>query len=57
MPKLSECLKPHTLLHTVTGIGLGLLAAALFPGVYAWAATAGVVLIVLALIGEFFWNR
>ncbi len=57
MPKISECLKPHILVHTVTGIGLGLLAAGLFPSIYAWAATLGVVLIVLALAGEFFWNK
>lgn len=57
MPKISECLKPHALTHTLTGIGLGLLAAGLFPSIYAWAVTLGMVLIVLALIGEFVWNK
>lgn len=57
MPKMSECLKPHALVHTLVGIGLGLLAAGLFPGIYAWAVTLGVVLIVLGLVGEFFWNK
>lgn len=57
MPKLSECLKPHALTHTLTGLGLGLLAAALFPSIYAWGATLGVIFIVVALAAEFIWNK
>ena len=56
MPKMNECLKPHALVHTLVGIGLGLLAAGIFPSIYAWAATLGVIFIVVGLIGEFFGN-
>lgn len=57
MPKMSECTKPHALVHTVVGLGLGLLFAAIFPAVYAWGATLALVVIVIGLVGEFVWNK
>jgi len=50
--KMNECWKPHSLLHTVAGIGLGFLLLALAPQFFANALILGVVLIILAVLGE-----
>jgi len=50
---LQECLKPHALLHTVTGIGLGIILMSFFP--YTPLETVrfmGVALIAIAFLGE-----
>ena len=49
---MNECWKPHSLLHTVAGIGLGFLLLALAPQFFANALILGVVLIILAVLGE-----
>lgn len=54
MPKVSECMKPHALVHLVTGAGIGLLLS----GVFAESAmTFGVALVVLGIVGEVFTNK
>jgi len=30
--KLKECLTPHALMHTLFGLGLGIILVSLFPG-------------------------
>lgn len=57
MPKMEECLKPHALLHIVTGVGLGLLLVGVVPSVLGNAVMWGVVLVVAAVVGEFVWNK
>jgi hypothetical protein len=52
--KMKECMTPHALLHTLTGIGVGLILAGLSPGIYGMAVTLGVVLTGLGIVGEFF---
>lgn len=51
---MKDCLKPHSLLHTVAGIGIGLvlsvwLAQLSSSNVLLW----GVILIVVGVLGEF----
>lgn len=50
---LKECTKPHSLLHLVSGAGLGMIVLALLPGLSANALTLGVVLVVVALVAEY----
>lgn len=57
MPDLKECLKPHPLLHTLSGIGLGLVVVALLPALFPSALTLGVVLVVAGLLGEFLFLK
>ncbi len=57
MPKLSECTKPHALVHLVSGAGVGILLYSLIPGLAAMGATLGVILVVAAIVGEFVWNK
>lgn len=49
---MQECLKPHPLLHALSGIGLGLVIVALVPGLVANALTLGIILIVVGLVLE-----
>ena len=54
MLNMKECLKPHALVHLVTGAGIGFVVSALVPtltgqtGLY-----TGIGLIVVAVIAEF----
>lgn len=57
MPDLKECLKPHPLLHTLSGVGLGLVIVALLPALGPSALTLGVVLVVAGLLGEFLFLK
>lgn len=49
-----RCLTPHALLHTLTGVGLGLVLIVLVPSLVANALTIGIVLVVAAVVGEMF---
>ena len=57
MPKMEECMKPHALLHILTGVGLGLVLISLVPGLVSNALMLGVVLVVVAFVGEFAVNK
>lgn len=50
---IKECTKPHPLLHTVSGIGLGMLLIALIPELALNAFMLGIVLLVVGVAGEF----
>ena len=54
MPKMSECMKSHALVHLVSGAGVGLLLAGMLGGS---ASTAGIALVVLGVVAEFFVNK
>lgn len=51
--KIKECMKPHPLLHSLSGIGLGLVLVGLVPALAANALVFGIILVVLAVAGEF----
>ena len=57
MPDMKECLKPHSLLHSVAGIGLGLFLAGLVPGLAASGVLLGIILIVVGMGGEFVMKK
>lgn len=50
---MKECMKPHPLLHSLAGVGLGILLAGWVPSVYANAMTWGLILLVVGVAGEF----
>jgi len=50
---MKECMKTHPLLHSVGGIGLGLVLVALVPALVAKALVLGIILIVVSVAGEF----
>lgn len=46
--KMKECFTPHALIHSLTGLGVGLIAAALFPSLA--SVLIGVVVIVVGIV-------
>ena len=49
--KMQECFKPHAVMHSLFGLGLGILIVALIPELsLAWL---GFVLIVIALVADY----
>jgi len=51
--KMKECLTPHALLHTIGGIGIGLILTGLSPSIAGSAVTFGVILVLGMVAGEF----
>ena len=51
-----ECMKPHALVHSITGAGVAFLLLYFFPSLSANLLMLGVVLFVLAFILEFAVN-
>ena len=49
---MNECMKPHPLLHTLMGIGLGLILIQFMPSLLSNALTIGIVLVVVAFAAE-----
>ncbi|MBI2327950.1 hypothetical protein HYU92_06560 [Candidatus Curtissbacteria bacterium] len=54
---MKECLKPHPLLHSLSGVGLGLLLAGLVPSLAASGVLLGIILIVAGVGGEFMMKK
>jgi len=50
-------MKPHGLLHLVTGAGLGLLLVGLFPTLGTSPFMWGVILVAAGFAGEFLWLK
>ena len=57
MPDMKECLKPHPLLHSVAGLGLGLFLAGVIPGLASSGLLLGLLLIVIGVGGEFVMKK
>ena len=47
---MKECTKPHSLVHILTGIGLGLVLVGLMPTLASNGLMYGVVLVVVAIV-------
>ena len=54
---MKECTKPHPLLHTLGGVGLGILLVGLVPTLGASAVMLGIILLVGSIVGEFLIKR
>ena len=50
---MKECMKPHALLHLVTGAGLGMLLTTWFTAVAVNAAMWGWVLLLVGIVGDY----
>ena len=48
-----ECFKPHTMLHSLFGLGLGLLVAALFNLSGMTGVVLGLVVMAVAFVSDF----
>ncbi len=48
--KMKECFKPHAIMHSLFGLGLGLLLASLFPFLASWIL--GIILMVVSVVWD-----
>lgn len=48
--KMKECFAPHTMMHSLFGLGLGVFIVSLFPSLGMW--WLGVVLMVVATVWD-----
>ncbi len=54
---MKECMKPHSILHTLSGIGIGLLLVALFGFSRDTSLVLGIILLVAGVLGEFLTEK
>lgn len=55
---MKECMKPHPLLHIVSGVGLGVLVANWFGGLVGETGVwVGLALVVGGVVGEFMFLK
>ncbi len=55
--KMKECMKPHALMHSLAGLGVGLILVSLIPALVANALMLGLVVLVVAIVGDFMVNK
>lgn len=56
--KMKECTKPHPLMHSVAGLGLGLLLVGLFPALgLQTGVVLGIILLVVGVLGDYSVNK
>ena len=48
--KMKECFKPHVMMHSLFGLGLGFFLASLFPFLASWIL--GIILMVVAVVWD-----
>ncbi|MBI2011775.1 hypothetical protein HYS91_03330 [Candidatus Daviesbacteria bacterium] len=54
---MKECMKPHGVLHLLTGAGLGLLLASYVPALSSNLVMVGLALVVVGIAGEFIFLK
>lgn len=55
--KIKECMKPHALMHSLAGLGLGLILVNFIPTFADNALMLGVVALAVAVVGDFMVNK
>ena len=55
--KMKQCMKPHALAHSVSGLGVGLILVALIPSLTANALTLGIIVLVAGIVFDFMVNK
>lgn len=50
---MKECMKPHALMHMLTGVGLGMVVLALVPDLFMNALVIGLLIVVVGFVGDF----
>ena len=55
--KLKECMKPHVLMHNLAGLGVGLILVNFIPTLVDNALMLGVLVLVVAVVGDFMVNK
>lgn len=54
---MKECTKPHPLMHSLAGIGLGILLVGLVPALSGNGVVLGLILVVAGIVGDMMVNK
>lgn len=54
---LNECTSPHMIIHTITGLGIGLMLPILIPKLSGREFVLGAFFIILSMAGEFVLSK
>lgn len=58
MTNMKECLKPHALMHSLSGFSVGLILVALVKGLASTTGLwIGIVLLIVSIIGDMMVNK
>lgn len=57
MKDMKECMKPHAIVHSVTGLGVGLILVALIPALVTNALVFGIIVVLAALGYDYFFIK
>ncbi len=49
---MKECMKPHALMHSLTGFAVAFIVVGLWPSLGAMALTYGIILLVVGILGD-----
>lgn len=55
--KIKECTKPHSLAHSLSGLGIGLILIALVPSLTSSALTIGIIALAAGIVWDFAVNK
>ena len=55
--KIKECMKPHALAHSLSGLGVGFILIALMPSLVSMAFVIGIIALVGGVIWDFSVNK
>ncbi len=50
---MAECTKPHALVHSFMGVGLGLILVGLMPSLFDMAIVLGLLVVAMAIFADF----
>ncbi len=58
MPNAKECFKPHVIMHSLLGLGIGFILASFIPALSTSTGLwIGIILVIIAIISEFMVNK
>lgn len=49
---MKECMKPHMMVHSITGLAVGLIILGLIPSLAANALMLGVIILIVGIIAD-----
>jgi len=58
MPNMKECFKPHVVMHSLIGLGIGFILASFIPALSTSTGLwLGIILVIIGIISEFIVNK
>lgn len=54
--QMKACFTPHVIVHSLTGLGIGLILVNLIPSIANMGLTLGVIILVVGIVADFYVN-